>query len=274
MVATHIFHKLVFSARLFMKKASWGCCILVFDSSGEPPGHPEFNDPCAPGCSGTVFEVGRITSCEDSVGATVHAPMGYDSSMIWSTFYIRRDLSRFHLFPFSGPMEVPAVEFGDWDISTETETRRQRRSRSARTSRRLVPLARGASASVDFTGRHHNRMLLESTMVCINWNEDFPSGVPRRFLNFVLFQTTFPPILLSRQSMRQVTSWSVFVNLSVLRNENKFLTPLWRVSITHLYCHTMFSFLRVVCSSANVLLTLVIFVSFAKSCTHTCCSQD
>ena len=64
LVATHIFHKLVFSARLFMKKASWGCCVLVLNSSGEPAGHPEFSDSCAPGCSGTEFEVGRTTSLE------------------------------------------------------------------------------------------------------------------------------------------------------------------------------------------------------------------
>ena len=81
MVATHIFHELLFNARLFMKKASWGCCVLVFDSSGEPVVHPEFSDVCAPGCSGTEFEVGRITSCEDVVGATVHAAMDYESSM-------------------------------------------------------------------------------------------------------------------------------------------------------------------------------------------------
>ena len=78
MVATQIFHKLVFSARLIMKKASSGCCIIVFDSSGEPGGRPEFSDSCAPGCSGTKFEVGRITSGEDRVGATVHAPMDYE----------------------------------------------------------------------------------------------------------------------------------------------------------------------------------------------------
>ena len=80
MVATHIFHKLVISARLFMEKASCGCFVSVFDSSGEPAGHPVFSDSFAAGCSGTEFEVGR-TSCEDGVGATVHAPMDYDSSM-------------------------------------------------------------------------------------------------------------------------------------------------------------------------------------------------
>ena len=94
MVATHIFHELVFSARLFMKKASWGCCVLVFDLSGEPAVHPEFSDSYAPGCSGPEFEVGRITSCEDGVGTTVHAPMDYEPSMNWSTFGIRRDLGR------------------------------------------------------------------------------------------------------------------------------------------------------------------------------------
>ena len=83
MVATHIFHELVFSARLFMKKASWGCCVLVFDSSGEHAFHPEVSDSCAPGwgCSVTEFEVGCTTSCEEDVGATVNAPMNYESSM-------------------------------------------------------------------------------------------------------------------------------------------------------------------------------------------------
>ena len=160
MAATHIFHKLLNSARLFMKKASWGCCVLVFDSSGEPAGHPDFSDFFVPGCSGTEFEVGRA-SCEDGVGATVHAPMEYESSMYCSTCCIRGDLGQCHLCLFPGPIEVPAVEFGEGDISTEAETRRQRRSRSARISRRLVPLARSASASVDFSGRDHSRALLE-----------------------------------------------------------------------------------------------------------------
>ena len=84
MVATHTFHKLVHSARLFMKKASWGCCVLVFDSSGEPAGQPGFSDSCAWVCSGTEFEVGR-TSGEDGLGAIVHAPMDCESSMYCST---------------------------------------------------------------------------------------------------------------------------------------------------------------------------------------------
>ena len=96
-MTTHIFYKLVFSAHLFMKKASWGCCVLVFNLSGEPAVHPEFSDSCAPGCLGTEFEAGRTTSCEDGVGATVYAPMDCESSMNWSTFWIKRDLDGFHL---------------------------------------------------------------------------------------------------------------------------------------------------------------------------------
>ena len=160
MVATHTFHKLVNSARLFMKKVSSGCCVLVFDSSGEPAGHPDFGDSFAPGCSGTEFEVGR-TSCEDGLGAIVHAPMDYESSMYCSTCCIRGDLGQSHLCSFLGPVEIPTVEFGEGDISTEAETRRQRRSRSARISCRLVPLARSASASIDFSGRDHSPALLE-----------------------------------------------------------------------------------------------------------------
>ena len=159
MVATHIFHKLVNSARLFMEKASWGCFILVFESFGEPAGHPEFSDSGAPGCSGTEFEVVR-TSCEDGLGATVHAPMDYESSMFCSTCFIRGDLGQSPLCSFSGPIEVPTVEYGEGDISTEAEARRQRRSRSSRISRRLVPLARSASASIDFSGQHYSRALL------------------------------------------------------------------------------------------------------------------
>ena len=161
MVATHIFHKLVFSARLFMKKSSWGCCVFVFDSSGEPAVHPGNSDFCAPVFSGTEFEVARTTSCDEGVGATINAPMDYESSMNWSTLCIRRDLGRFHLCSFSGPIEVAAVDFGEGDVSTEIETWRQWRSRSARISSRFVPLWRNASASVDFLGRHHIQTLLK-----------------------------------------------------------------------------------------------------------------
>ena len=76
-------------------------------------------------------------------------------------FVVGGDLVSLISVLFPGPFEVPPVEFGEGDISTEAGTRRQRRSRSARISRRLVPLGRSASASVDFSGRDHSRALLE-----------------------------------------------------------------------------------------------------------------
>ena len=51
MVDTQFFDKLVFSSRLFLKKASWGYCAFVFGSSGEPAVHPELRDSCVPDCS-------------------------------------------------------------------------------------------------------------------------------------------------------------------------------------------------------------------------------
>ena len=81
MVATHIFHKLVFNARLFMKKATWGFCVLLFDSSGEPAGHAGISDSCAPGGSGTELEVGRNTSFEEGPEATLSAPTDHESNM-------------------------------------------------------------------------------------------------------------------------------------------------------------------------------------------------
>ena len=62
MVAIHIFQKLVFSGGLFMNKASWGYCVLVFDSKVEPAAHPGTSDSWLQGGSGTEFEVGCTTS--------------------------------------------------------------------------------------------------------------------------------------------------------------------------------------------------------------------
>ena len=64
-----------------MKKASWGPCVLVFDSSGEPATRPGINDSCAPGGFGIDFEVGRTWSCEYGADPTINAPTDHESSM-------------------------------------------------------------------------------------------------------------------------------------------------------------------------------------------------
>ena len=66
-----------------------------------------------------------------------------------------------HLLCISGPAEVPVANFGEKDIITEAETKKQRRSSSARKIRRLVPLARSASIPVHCSNRESSRIILE-----------------------------------------------------------------------------------------------------------------
>ena len=80
-MAIHIFHELVFSARLIMKVASWGYCVLVFDSSGEPAAHPGDFSAVVPDISGSEFEVGRASSCGDVASCSQRSPMGCKSSL-------------------------------------------------------------------------------------------------------------------------------------------------------------------------------------------------
>ena len=81
MVATHIFQKLVFSASLYMRMASWGFCVLVFDSSGEPAINPVEMVCGVPCSSGTEFLVECSSSDAESVGDSTGAPMEIPSNL-------------------------------------------------------------------------------------------------------------------------------------------------------------------------------------------------
>ena len=61
----HILHRLVSSALLYLRKASWGYCVSVFDSSGKPAALPVIGGSGVPGGFKTEFGVGRTTSCDD-----------------------------------------------------------------------------------------------------------------------------------------------------------------------------------------------------------------
>ena len=80
-MAIHILHERVYSARLFMKMASWGFCVLVFGYSGELDDCPQGTECGFPGSSGTQFVVGRSMSCEEATGASTGAPMEIPSSL-------------------------------------------------------------------------------------------------------------------------------------------------------------------------------------------------
>ena len=80
-MAIYILHELVYSARLFMKMASWGFCVLVFGSSGELDDRPQETECGVPVNSVTNFVVGRSTSYEEATGASTGAPMEIPSSL-------------------------------------------------------------------------------------------------------------------------------------------------------------------------------------------------
>ena len=90
-----MFHKLVSSARLFMKKASWGYSVLVIDSFGEPAAFLGVSAFCVPVGSRTEFEVGRTTKCEEGADSAMNASMDQEPSMSPFHYCIWRDMSRF-----------------------------------------------------------------------------------------------------------------------------------------------------------------------------------
>ena len=80
-MAIYILHELVYSARLFMKMASWGFCVLVFEPSGKLGDHPQETECGVPYSSGIKFVVGRSTSYEEGAGASTGAPLETPSSL-------------------------------------------------------------------------------------------------------------------------------------------------------------------------------------------------
>ena len=80
-MAIYILHELVYNARLFMKMASGGVCVLVFGSSGELDDRPNETKCGVPLSSGTKFVVGCSTSYEEAIGASTRAPMEFPSSL-------------------------------------------------------------------------------------------------------------------------------------------------------------------------------------------------
>ena len=80
-MAIHVFHKLVISARLNKKMASWGYCLLAYDSVGEPVARPDDASADIPGCSRSEFEVGPGTSYDDVPSLENRSPMGCASNL-------------------------------------------------------------------------------------------------------------------------------------------------------------------------------------------------
>ena len=64
-----------------MKMASWCYCVFVFDFSGVPAARPGDAFTVVPGGSGSEFEVGCATSCDEVPSLVKSPPMGCASSI-------------------------------------------------------------------------------------------------------------------------------------------------------------------------------------------------
>ena len=139
-----------------MKMASWGYCVLVYDSAGEPPARPDDAFADVPGCSGSEFEVGRATSCDEVLSLEKKISHGLCIKFVTICHIV---LAMFGTVEFSwyfiGVSEAAMISSGCDDIPVEAETRSQVRRRRAVSTRRLVPLA--GIAPVPFASSSHER---------------------------------------------------------------------------------------------------------------------
>ena len=86
--AIHFFHKLVYSALSNLKMESWGYCILVFDSSGEPAACPGDAFACFLGGCGDEFENGRAKSCGEVPSIVQSPPVDFASILLQNICFV------------------------------------------------------------------------------------------------------------------------------------------------------------------------------------------
>ena len=110
--AIRIFHKLVSSARLYIEKASWGYCVSVFVSSGEPAALPRIGDSGVLDGSGNESEIGCTISCEECANITMKLPRDLVSSIGQNRICISQDLGRVTSLLYLGPPEAALVDPG------------------------------------------------------------------------------------------------------------------------------------------------------------------
>ena len=154
-----------------MTMTSWGCCVLVYNRSGEPVVHAD--EPGLPqtDVSGSEFEVGAPTSEEEAErnkSRTKRAPKSPLTAVLesWllSILYCRL-LSYQWLIAFlflGDAVTIPGVS-GNEDVSTGVETDGQLGGRHIVVTRSLVPLAGGSQHDVPEAvhSRSRSRELLE-----------------------------------------------------------------------------------------------------------------
>ena len=137
-----------------MKMTSWGCYVLVYDSSGEPLVHP--NDPGLPqtDLSATEFEFGSPTSEEEVDKKKIRTKRVPKSPLtaVLDSWLLSIPHCRFlviSIVHFPSCLQVMPKQFlkvsGKDYVSTGVETDGKLRGRHIVVIRSLVPLAGGSS---------------------------------------------------------------------------------------------------------------------------------
>ena len=141
-------------AHYFLKMASWGCCISVYDSSGEPAGHPECSRAIFTGPSGSEFEVGGATfwkwGAEESFQE--RRPHGYPWELIFFTYNSISPFICIHVLAETlcvGANEERPVRFRQEKFSSGVESESQIRLKKAIVRRHLALLSKCRIAKKD-----------------------------------------------------------------------------------------------------------------------------
>ena len=152
------FHKLVSSARSYMKKASRNFCVSAFGSLGELAALPGNAGPGDPGGSGMAFEVGCTTSFDEGSDVTMIPPMDSLSCLYQYCKWNRQGFARIKFMLCFGSSR--GRHRGTRDVSNEAE-RKKLKTKSPVITHRLFPLSRSESTSFDHGNRERSQALLE-----------------------------------------------------------------------------------------------------------------
>ena len=153
-LAIHILHELIYSARLFMKMASWGFCVLVFEPSGELGDRSQEAECGVPYSSGTKLLWGALRLMRRLLALRQVLPWKFRQLCSISVLYFGKFTTIHYELSFPGAASDGPCFSETGDASTEAEVRYVRRRKQAVITRRLVP----------FSGQEHQaQLMLEPT---------------------------------------------------------------------------------------------------------------
>ena len=160
-MAEHIFDKLVYRSRLYVKKASWSFCVSIVDSSLKPVAHSKIVGSGGPCGSRTEFEVRCNTSCDEDPCATMIPPMDRFSIVYQYCICIGRDSGQLTFWLF---LQVQLGRLIGAQINGGVHWNRQKEAKKLKECRNnstSVPLSRDAQAPIDYERLEHSCELLE-----------------------------------------------------------------------------------------------------------------